>query len=331
MFYIIMKNISLESKKRIVRIILILVVLLLISLSLFIVARTESIKIVKNTGKIVAVVDGVKVYESDINDRLKMLSDGKEIQLESIPQNILKAMVLEVAVNSKIDKESKKIGYQKDLEIIDKVENYKKGLIREKYLNDKVYSSITDQDVLNEYNRIVSSLKEKEERRVKHILVESEEEVERVRRSVLRTGNFEKVAKEKSIDTVSAQNGGDLGYVLKEELVPEFADVAFILKVGEISKPVRTQYGWHIIKVEDSRKAEFLPFNDVKDNIKLNLQQQAIQKFLLSLTKDMNVDLKVEVLSINIPAANEANMGNAENTQVKKGMQTDNTVVDEAE
>jgi len=290
-----MKDIFLESKKATTRIIIIIVVVILILLSLFIVVKCESVdsNAKKSRGKVIAVVDGTKVYEGDIRERLNSLSNNKDVKLEDIPQNIVKAMVLEVVVNNSIDKDSRKLDYQKDPEIVSRVEEYKKGLIREKYLNDIVYSKITDQDVLNEYNRIVKNLEGKEERRVKHILVQDEEEIDRVRRSVMRTGNFEKIAQEKSIDKASAQNGGDLGYVLKEELVPEFGDMAFILKVGEISKPVKTQYGWHIIKVEDARPAQFLPFDQVKDNIRANLQQQAIQKFLLSLTKDIKVDLKV--------------------------------------
>ncbi|HSQ97907.1 MAG TPA: peptidylprolyl isomerase [Rickettsiales bacterium] len=291
-FNIMIKGIFVKNKKETAKIISILAILLMISLILFIIARCQFAN--KDKGETVAVVDGFTVYEGDINDRLQSLSNGKEVKLENIPENILRAMVLEVVVNNKIDKESKKIGYQNDKEIVDKVNEYKKGLMREKYLNDNIYSKIADKDVLNEYNRIVSSLKGKEERRVKHILVETEDEINRVRRSVLRTGNFESIAKEKSIDTASAEKGGDLGYVLKEELVPEFGDMAFILKVGEISKPVKTQYGWHIIKVEDAREAQFLPFEQVKDNIKMNLQQQEIQKFLLSMTKDTKVDIKIK-------------------------------------
>lgn len=290
-----MKSVLLENKKATAKIVLVVAVLLLIILSLLVVVRCKPVgnDNVKK-GRVVAVVNGFKVYEKDINDRLTSLSNGKNIKLENVPQNIMKAMVLEVVVNNNIDKNSRKLDYQRDPEIVNKVAEYRRGLIREKYLNDMVYSKITNKNVLNEYNRIVDSLKGKEERRVKHILVENEDEINRVRRSVMRTGNFEKIAQEKSIDTASAKNGGDLGYILKEELVPEFGDMAFILKVGEISKPVKTQYGWHIIKVEDVRPAQFLPFDQVKDNIKTNLQQQAIQKFLVSMTKDINVDFKIK-------------------------------------
>lgn len=289
-------NKILENPK-VVKIGIIVCVLALLILSLGVVIKSNVISHFtehKNKGNLVAVVNGYNVYESDLADRLNMLANGQKITLEDIPENILKAMVLEVAVNNQIDELARKEGYNSDKQILQQVRNYKTGLIREKYLNDKVYSKITEEELLNEYNKIVNNLKGKEERNIKHILVGTEEEIERVRRNVLRTGNFEKIAKQKSIDTASAQNGGDLGYVLKEELVPEFGEMAFMLKVGEISKPVKTQYGWHIIKVEDVRPAQFLGFEDVKNNIKANLEQQAIQQFLLKATKDAKIDLKVK-------------------------------------
>lgn len=289
-------NKILENPK-VVKIGITVCVLALLILSLGVVVKSNVISHFtehKNKGNLVAVVNGYNVYESDLADRLNMLANGQKITLEDIPENILKAMVLEVAVNNQIDESARKEGYNNDKQILAQVRNYKTGLIREKYLNDKVYSKITDEQLLREYDKIVNNLKGKEERNIKHILVESEEEIERVRRNVLRTGNFEKIAKQKSIDTASAQNGGDLGYVLKEELVPEFGEMAFMLKVGEISKPVKTQYGWHIIKVEDVRPAQFLSFEDVKNNIKANLEQQAIQRFLLKATKDAKIDLKVK-------------------------------------
>lgn len=295
-YEIIIKMSKILENPKVVKIGITVCVLALLLLSLGVVIRSNVISHFKNEnkGKVVAVVNGYNVYESDLADRLNMLANGQKIAIEDIPENILKAMVLEVAVNHQIDENARKEGYNNDNMILQQVKNYKTGLIREKYLNDKVYSKITDEQLLKEYDRIVSNLKGKEERNIKHILVETEEEIERVRRNVLRTGNFEKIAKQKSIDTASAQNGGDLGYVLKEELVPEFGDMAFMLKVGEISKPVKTQYGWHIIKVEDVRPAQFLGFDDVKNNIKNNLEQQAIQQFLLKATKDAKIDLKVQ-------------------------------------
>ncbi len=281
-----------NSKTNILKLTLIGIIVLLVISILYIGLNFKSKQIDK--GQEIATVNGVAVYESDIQNRLNTISPNGKIDLVSLPKEVLEALVLEVNVNNTIDEEAKKLKYQNDPEINKKVEDYKKELVREKFLKEQVYSKATEERALEEYNLMVEHLKGKEERKIKHILVSTEEEIERARRSVMRSGNFEKVAKEKSIDTASAENGGDIGYVLQEELVPEFGDVAFILKVGEVSKPVKTQYGWHIIKVEDIRPAEFMPFEDVKDGIIQRLQEQAIQEYLLKLTKDADIELKIQ-------------------------------------
>lgn len=295
---------DMEKKiKKVFYIFVILALFILVMVSAYLKFSNNDNKVSASKENVVAVVDGFKVYEGDISARLKTLSpDGKEVKAEDVPQGVLRAMVLEVFVNNEIDKDSKKLKYQKNAEIEKIVENFKRNIIREKYLNDTIFSKITDKEVENEYAKIVESVKGKEERKIKHILVADEDEIERIRRNVLRSGNFEKVAKEKSIDKTSAENGGDIGYVLRSELVPEFADVAFILKAGAISKPLKTQYGWHIIKVEDIRPAQFLPFDEVKDRIKQKLQQEAIQKYLTSLTSKVNVDFKIDIKKL--PIAN---------------------------
>lgn len=295
---------DMEKKiKKVFYIFVILALFILVMVSAYLKFSNNDNKVSASKENVVAVVDGFKVYEGDISARLKTLSpDGKEVKAEDVPQGVLRAMVLEVFVNNEIDKDSKKLKYQKNAEIEKIVENFKRNIIREKYLNDTIFSKITDKEVENEYAKIVESVKGKEERKIKHILVADEDEIERIRRNVLRSGNFEKVAKEKSIDKTSAENGGDIGYVLRSELVPEFADVAFILKAGAISKPLKTQYGWHIIKVEDIRPAQFLPFDEVKDRIKQKLQQEAIQKYLTSLTSKVNVDFKIDTKKL--PIAN---------------------------
>lgn len=287
------ENISNSNRKaNILKVLLIGIIILLVISILYIGLNFKSKQIDK--GQEIATVNGVAIYESDIQNRLNTISPNAKIDLASLPKEVLEALVLEVNVNNTIDKEAKKLKYQNDPEINKKVEDYKKELVREKFLKEQVYSKATEERALEEYNLMVEHLKGKEERKIKHILVSTEEEIERARRSVMRSGNFEKVAKEKSIDTASAENGGDIGYVLQEELVPEFGDVAFILKVGEVSKPVKTQYGWHIIKVEDIRPAEFMPFEDVKDGIIQRLREQIIQEYLLKLTKDADIELKIQ-------------------------------------
>ena len=322
-----MKEKNIDNKntlKLIIAFIIILLILVIIYLGL------NAKKQVLDKGEQIAKVDDLVVYEADVQNRLNSIAPGTDIKLTSLPPEILKALVMEVSVNNKIDQEAKKLGYQNDPEIKQKVADYQKELLREKFLNEQIYSKATEEKALEEYEKMVEHLKGKEERKIKHILVNDEEEIERARRSVMRSGNFEKVAKEKSIDTASAENGGDLGYVLQEELVPEFGDVAFILKVGEVSKPVKTQYGWHIIKVEDIRPATYLPFEEVKDGLIQRLQEQAIQEYLISLTQDSNIEILINEQSTN----NDKETSSTENSEDVKmdGIEEkDDAQVDEEE
>lgn len=303
-----MKEKNIDNKNTL-KLIMVFIIILLILVIIYLGLNTK--KQVLDKGEQIAKVDDLVVYEADVQNRLKNIAPGTDIELTSLPPEILKALVMEVSVNDKIDQEAKKLGYQNDPEIKQKVADYQKELLREKFLNEQIYSKATEEKALEEYEKMVEHLKGKEERKIKHILVNDEEEIERARRSVMRSGNFEKVAKEKSIDTASAENGGDLGYVLQEELVPEFGDVAFILKVGEVSKPVKTQYGWHIIKVEDIRPATYLPFEEVKDGLIQRLQEQAIQEYLISLTQDSNIEILINEKSTN----NDQEMSSAENSE----------------
>lgn len=317
-----------NSKTNILKLTLIGIIVLLVISILYIGLNFKSKQIDK--GQEIATVNGVAIYESDVQNRLNTISPNGKIDLASLPKEVLEALVLEVNVNNTIDEEAKKLKYQDDPEINKKVEDYKKELVREKFLKEQIYSIATEERALEEYNLMVEHLKGKEERKIKHILVSTEEEIERARRSVMRSGNFEKVAKEKSIDTASAENGGDLGYVLQEELVPEFGDVAFILKVGEVSKPVKTQYGWHIIKVEDIRPATYLPFEEVKDGLIQRLQEQAIQEYLISLTQDSNIEILINEQSTN----NDKETSSTENSEDVKmdGIEEkDDAQVDEEE
>jgi len=253
---------------------------------------------VNGHSNVVAYVDNKPIYRKEVQNRLDtFLTNANmtdKVELESFPENFVRAVVLEVFVSHKLDKLAKKENYDNDKEIKELVENYQNRLMREKFIKNEIIAGVNDEAVQKRYAELTASLQGKEERKVKHILVKDEEEAQRVRRNVLRTGNFERYASQKSIDKSTAENGGDLGYILKEEMVPEFGDVAFLLKKGELSKPVKTQFGWHILKVEDIRNAQPLPFEKVKNDIQNRLQQEALQDYLKDLTKDVEVELMVE-------------------------------------
>ena len=106
--------------------------------------------------------------------------------------------------------------------------------------------------------------------------------------------DFNALAKELSEEPGADQSGGDLGFFAKDRMVPEFADAAFSQEIGTIGEPVRSQFGWHVIKVTDKKEAGKVPFDDVKDQIKAflqsNEQRQAVQKVLQGLKESAKVE-----------------------------------------
>ena len=246
-----------------------------------------------NKGKLIAKVGNIKIYDRDISGRLDYLSEiqNKKITLSNIDKEILKAILYEVYIDKILEKEFYNKKFSKDK--IDTVINtYKRNLIREEYIKSYVTNNITNKELEQKYENLIKDIKDKEERKISHILVETEEEAERILKSLRRNNNFEYLANKYSIDKASAINGGSLGYLMKNEIESEdFANIIFIMKKGEISKPIQTKYGWHIAKVDDIRKTEIKDFPEVKDNILELLKEDLINEFLIKKTKNINIEL----------------------------------------
>ncbi|MET0921995.1 MAG: peptidylprolyl isomerase, partial [Xanthobacteraceae bacterium] len=118
----------------------------------------------------------------------------------------------------------------------------------------------------------------------------TEAEAKTILADLKKGGNFETIAKEKSKDPGAAAQGGDLGYFTKDQMVPEFAEVAFNLQKGEVSDPVKTQFGWHIIKVEDKRSKSPPPFEQVKDQVETFVQRKAQADYVSKLREGAKVE-----------------------------------------
>ncbi len=113
---------------------------------------------------------------------------------------------------------------------------------------------------------------------MRHILVREESEAKAILAQLKKKAAFDKIAKEKSKDPGSAKNGGDLGWNVPDAFVKEFGDALKGLKKGETSEPVKTQFGYHIIKLEDMRPAKIPPLDEVKDEVRKQLQQQRVRE-----------------------------------------------------
>jgi len=156
-------------------------------------------------------------------------------------------------------------------------------------LQQEAKTALTDEALKQTYDEAVKSMSGQEEVRARHILVEGEDEAKAIIDQLKGGADFAKLAKEKSKDPGAAE-GGDLGYFTKDQMVPEFADVAFKMYPGQLSNPVKTQFGWHVIKVEDKRTKQPPEFEKVKDQIEAYLARKAQSDFIAKLRQSAKVE-----------------------------------------
>ncbi len=143
-----------------------------------------------------------------------------------------------------------------------------------------------------EYDRQIAQIKMPKEYKVRHILVKTEDEAKAIIAELEAGKNFGELAKEKSIDKGSAKQNGELGWLTKSKVVPAFGKALETLEKGKYTTtPVKSQYGWHIIQLEDSRSLPLPSFETVKDRIKILKQNQLLQQYMSSLIKPAKIEI----------------------------------------
>ena len=162
-------------------------------------------------------------------------------------------------------------------------------LLMEALLQDAGRAALSDEAEHKVYDEAIKQAANEEEVRARHILVPTEDEAKAILTQLKGGADFATLAKEKSKDPGAAE-GGDLGYFTKEQMVPEFAAVAFKLDKGQISDPVKTQFGWHIIKVEDKRIKPTPTFDQVKGQIENYVAHRAQAQLVDNLRKTATVE-----------------------------------------
>jgi peptidyl-prolyl cis-trans isomerase C len=208
--------------------------------------------------------------------------------------------------NSSAEKRDALIGYYTDMilvaraaeakgvgsttEFARKLSFAKAKLLMEALLQEEAKAAVTDAALRKVYEQAVKEMGKEEEVHARHILVETEDEAKAVVAELKNGGNFEKLAKEKSKDPSAAQNGGDLGYFTKEQMVPEFADTAFKLPKGQLSDPVKSQFGWHVIRSEDKRNKPVPEF----DKVRPQLVQFVVRNAQASMIAKLREGAKIE-------------------------------------
>jgi peptidyl-prolyl cis-trans isomerase C len=156
-------------------------------------------------------------------------------------------------------------------------------------LSKRAKDAATDEEMHKVYDEAVKPMANEEEVRARHILVETEDEAKAILEQIKGGADFATLAKEKSKDPGGA-DGGDLGFFAKGQMVPEFSEVAFKMYEGQLSNPVKTQFGWHIIKLEEKRKRPVPEFDKVKEQIEAYVGRRAQSEFIAQLREQAKIE-----------------------------------------
>ncbi len=189
-------------------------------------------------------------------------------------------------------REAESKGLGSTVEFARKLAFAKTKLLMETLLQAEAKTAVTEEALRKVYDEAVKQMGKEVEVHARHILVETEDEAKAVLAELKKGADFAKLAKEKSKDPSAASNAGDLGYFTKEQMVPEFADTAFKLEKGQLSEPVKSQFGWHVIKAEDKRTKPVPAF----DKVKPQLVQFVVRKAQSDLITKLRDGAKVEIM-----------------------------------
>ena len=218
---------------------------------------------------VVATVGGEDITEADLAFAAEDLQDN----LAQVPPQERRAFLVSVLIDMKIMAKAARDAEMDQTELFQRrVQYMEDSALRRSFFAEKIANGINEATLQAAYEKFVADFEPVEEVRARHILVETEEEAKQVEADLAGGKPFEMVAMEKTIDPSGKQTGGDLGFFSKGMMVPEFEAVAFTLEPGAVSEPVQSQFGWHIIKLEEKRMTTPPPI----DQLASQLGQQAM-------------------------------------------------------
>lgn len=241
---------------------------------------------------VVARVNGEEIRSKDLEEAKKALppqilqqDQGKGKVFEFLRRNFVMARLLVQA--------AKKEGLEKDELIKKQLEKMKENILAQAYLAKIVGPAVTEGALKAAYDEYVKNHpKDLKETRARHILVKDEKFAKSIINKLNKGEDFLKLAREHSIDKQSGKEGGDLGYFTKDTMVPAFAAASDQLKPGEIVKaPVQTDFGYHIIRVEDRRKLRPKSFDEMKQELAAKIQNTVAEKAVEKLEKAAKIEL----------------------------------------
>ena len=241
----------------------------------------------QSEGAVVAKVNGVEIREGDI----KMAEDDIGQQMTQVPPESKRDYLVQYAGDMLLmtqAPDAQKIADSPEFK--QQLEYTRKKLLMSKLLDTEARKAATPEAMRKVYEDATKQMQPEEEVHARHILVESEDEAKAVREELDKGANFADLAKSKSKDPSAAAEGGDLGFFTKDQMVPEFAEAAFKLDKGQISEPVKSPFGWHIIQVEEKRTRPLPDYEQVKPQIEQFVARKAQSEYLAKLREGAKIE-----------------------------------------
>jgi peptidyl-prolyl cis-trans isomerase C len=234
----------------------------------------------------VAMVNGAPISQARFNFLLQQAQQQGQQDSPEVRKNIREKLIIEEVVAQ----EALKKGLDKSADVNTQIDLARQTILIRAYLQDYIKNNPLSDDTLKaDYEKIKSQMGDKEYH-ARHILVEKEADAKDIIAKLKKGEKFEKLA-EKSKDPGSKAKGGDLGWAAPANFVPEFSAAMTKLQKGQYTtEPVKSQFGYHIIKLEDSRAMQAPPFDEVKQNLRQRAQQQQIDKMI----SDLRAKAKIE-------------------------------------
>src|SRR5690348_976290 len=236
--------------------------------------------------KVLAKVNGSEIRQSDVTMAEEELAPSlAQMDPATKAENVL-SFLIDLKIVSKAA-EDKKIADSDDFK--KRMAFTRNRLLMDSLLAQEGKSATTDAAMKKVYEDASKQISGEQEVHARHILVETEDEAKAVKAELDKGADFAELAKKKSKDP-GASDGGDLGFFTKEQMVPEFSAVAFALEPGKISDPVKSQFGWHVIKVEEKRNRAAPPIDQVKGQIETYVTRKAQADYVAKLRETAKVE-----------------------------------------
>jgi peptidyl-prolyl cis-trans isomerase C len=225
---------------------------------------------------VLATVNGQPIHLSDVKDAAQSLPQARNMPPQQVYPILLDQLIDAQALLLK----AQQTGLDKDPDVQHAMKAAQERALESAFLSRTVRPQVTEEAVKARYDAEFAGKKGEEEVHARHILVANEADAVKIIAELKKGADFATLAKARSTDPGAAQ-GGDLGFFKKGDMLPEFANAAFAMKPGQISdKPVKTQYGWHVIQVLDRRNAPAPTFEEAHDELRQKMIQEAAQRVI---------------------------------------------------